>query len=137
MGGTLTFNRDALVAEIARVKAAPKHKALYGDVTGPGLWLVGDQGVYLMGNDQDRIPDQHPVAYAAETDPSKVEDWWEAKRAIFGGDDGVEFFGMAQIEHWLGLHIRAGDEEPRIKMSARSIEFLPPRKTPARRLIAE
>jgi hypothetical protein len=41
-------------------KAAPEHRPLYGQkVTAkPGLWLVGDQGVYLMSNGKPWLTDQ-------------------------------------------------------------------------------
>lgn len=64
-----------------------------------GLWLVKDQGVYLMSNGspgflkegQDpsaKFP-SHFVSYADEANPKTVEDWWEVSRAIMGGDDCV------------------------------------------------
>ena len=47
----LTFDMKALRDLLA--KAEPEWKAngansLYGEETGPGFWLVGDQGVYLL-----------------------------------------------------------------------------------------
>jgi hypothetical protein len=63
----------------------------------PGLWLVGDQGVYLMsnGNPGSLKPDgsgSHVVCYADQVDPVKLEfdTWWANKRASFGGDDGCD-----------------------------------------------
>ena len=38
------------------------------------------------------------IAYSVECDPSKSDDWWHIKRAAFGGDDGVEFISLADIE---------------------------------------
>jgi hypothetical protein len=61
----------------------------------PGLWLVGDQGVYLMSNGTPRLlPDpariRHDIAMAEETDSTRHPDtWWDVKCAAFGGDDGV------------------------------------------------
>ena len=70
---------------------------LYGTETGPGLWLVGDQGVYLMPNTTGK---ERTIVYARECDPSKLdfETWWANKRASFGGDDGVEFIGLKEID---------------------------------------
>ena len=44
--------------------------------------------------------DRNFVVYARECDPTKLqfETWWANKRASFGGDDGVEFIAMADIE---------------------------------------
>ena len=69
-----------------------------------GLWLVGDQGIYLMSNGSpgllvDPSKTANVVAFAAEADPAKQPDtWWGAKRAAFGGDDGVTFLDLAFVE---------------------------------------
>jgi len=69
--------------------------------------LVGDQGVYLMPNTNDgkhnakRDKDESKfVIYANECDPTKMEfdEWWENKRNSFGGDDGVEFMALSELE---------------------------------------
>jgi hypothetical protein len=45
-----------------------------GEITGKGLWLVGDQGVYLMPNTDGKT---RTIAYARECDPTKLEfDEW-------------------------------------------------------------
>jgi hypothetical protein len=63
----------------------------------PGLWLVGDEGVYIMSN--GRLADgQRPlVVYAQECDPKTNPDDWHYKRQHFGGDDGVEFLDAAVL----------------------------------------
>lgn len=75
--------------------------------TRQGLWLVGDHGVYLMPNTSDGIhhsklgkDDRRLVVYARECNPDQMEfdDWWENKRRSFGGDDGVEFLNLKEIE---------------------------------------
>jgi hypothetical protein len=71
----------------------------------PGLWLVGDQGVYLMSNgvrDEDR---PSSAVYAEECNPDTVEfeDWWAFKRASFGGDDGVEYLDPSFVQPGLDL----------------------------------
>ena len=73
----------------------------------PGLWLVGDQGVYLMSNSKDGIknlnsakgPPKLLVAYADKCNPvGTCEDWYANKRQAFGGDDGIEFLPIEFIE---------------------------------------
>ena len=66
-------------------------------MTGQGLWLVGDQGVYLMPNTE---AETRTIAYAKECDPTKLDfdEWRGVKRATFGGDDGVEFISIEEIE---------------------------------------
>ena len=69
---------------------------------GPGLILVGDEGVYLMANVANEtvlaagVPH---VAYAAEVNPRTLPSdvWWEAKRASFGADDGTVFLSEEML----------------------------------------
>jgi hypothetical protein len=93
----LTFDKKIVKQLREHAAAAKTHRATYGqEKPGPGLWLVGDDGVYLMSNGN---PHQKLVAYAKQCDPTKMEfdQWWAAKQATFGGDDGVEFIDLAAI----------------------------------------
>lgn len=63
----------------------------------PGLWLVSDEGVYIMSNGK-LADDQRPlVVYAQECDPKTNPDYRHYKRQHFGGDDGVEFLDAAVL----------------------------------------
>lgn len=102
----LHFPWNEIEKLIEEVNTATTAKSLYEEVTGKGLWLVGDQGVYLMPNTTDGIhysklgkDDRRLVVYARECNPDRMEfdDWWENKRASFGGDDGVEFLNLQEI----------------------------------------
>jgi len=102
----LHFPWDGIEKLLTEVITAKTAQPLYGEVTGKGLWLAGDDGVYLMANTTDgeinskRKPDEkHFVVYAEECDPTRMpfDDWWANKRMTFGGDDGVEFFSLANI----------------------------------------
>lgn len=64
----------------------------------PGLWLVGDHGVYLMSNGQLLDGAKPLVVYAEECDPSTNDDWFDVKRRTFGSDDGVDFIDAEQLE---------------------------------------
>lgn len=103
----LHFPWDGVEKILEEVRTANTAKPSYTGKTDKGLWLVGDEGVYLMPNTTDGIhhknrQDNDPlvVVYAQECDPTKLDfdTWWENKRASFGGDDGVEFFDPASIE---------------------------------------
>jgi len=63
----------------------------------PGLWLVGDQGVYIMSN--GRLPDggRPLVVYSEECHPVGNPDWFDYKHRHFGGDDGIEFIDAGQL----------------------------------------
>ncbi len=103
----LSFPIESVRAVIARGRADAEanggfrnpHYGLHpGRDEQPGVWLVGDHGVYLCSN--GRLPDgEKPfVAYALECDPRTNDDWFEVKRKTFGGDDGVEFIDAVQLE---------------------------------------
>lgn len=103
----LTFSNADLKGLLVHAMAQwPKEvRTLYDEKTGEGFWLVGDQGVYLMHNGapHERAEGDktgQPVAYARECNPETLEfeEWWSAKNATFGADDGVEFIERATIE---------------------------------------
>ena len=63
----------------------------------PGLWLVGDQGVYLLSNGKLAEGERALVIYADECHPVGNPDWWHYKRRHFGGDDGIEFLDAERL----------------------------------------
>lgn len=106
-----TFDRAGVVRLIVHTRAAKDHKQLYNlrKTKAPGLWLVGDDGVYLMTNSNPpllRNPRARPekrrnvVVYAAECNPQTLpfDTWYDNKRDGFGGDDGVEFIAVKHLE---------------------------------------
>jgi len=93
----LHFPWPEVAKALAEVRAATVVRLLYEQATGKGLWLVGDEGVYLMPNTEGET---RTIAHAKECDPTKLDfdEWWRVKRATFGGDDGVEFISLADID---------------------------------------
>lgn len=96
---------------IAHTYSAKSHKVLYGNkaTAKPGLWLVGDDGVYLMSNGIPSIPkgnntNKQFVVYADECNPDiqDFDEWWEVKNATFGPDDGCEFIDLERINYEFG-----------------------------------
>lgn len=63
----------------------------------PGLWLVGDEGVYVMSNGKLAVGSRPLVVYSDECHPIGNLDWHDYKRRHFGGDDGVEFIDAEQL----------------------------------------
>lgn len=100
----LTFSNDRLQTLWASAeKNWPNGtRPTYGQDDNPerGFWIVGDEGVYLMHNGTPPDGEKNVVAYATECDPTTMEfdDWWENKRATFGGDDGVDFIDAATVK---------------------------------------
>ena len=63
----------------------------------PGVWLVGDQGVYLLSNGKLAEGQRALVVYSDECHPVGNPDWWHYKRRHFGGDDGIEFLDAEKL----------------------------------------
>jgi hypothetical protein len=106
----LTFDKKIVKQLREHAASATTHRATYGqDKPGPGLWLVGDEGVYLMSNGS---PFQGVIAYAKQCDPNKMDfdAWWYVKEATFGGDDGVEFIDLAAIPESGDIEIEISPE---------------------------
>ena len=68
-----------------------------GEGEKPGLWLVGDEGVYLLSNGKLAEGQTALVIYSEECHPKGDIDWWDYKRRWFGGDDGIEYFDAEQL----------------------------------------
>lgn len=121
MPATLKFPADIVRTLLAHAFAAPGHElsfeqraARYGRKKmferqpgeerhgKPGLWLVKDDGIYLMSNGipalliEDDKPD-HVCAYAKGYDPHVDGDVWTACRNAVGGDDFSEWFDAQEI----------------------------------------
>lgn len=63
----------------------------------PGLWLVGDEGVYLCSNGKLAEGARPLVLYSEQCHPVGNPDWWDYKRRHFGGDDGIEFIEAERL----------------------------------------
>jgi hypothetical protein len=108
----LTFDKKTVQELMDHAKAAPENSLPYDKPSSKspkGLWLVGDQGIYLMSNGKPALPrddkeEGSKVCYADQCNPNKMEfdDWWSNKREAFGGDDGVEFIPMNVLEKAFG-----------------------------------
>lgn len=107
----LTFDAKLVQQLLDDSKNAKEWRLAYGEHSDPkdarpGLWMVGDRGVYLMSNSKNGVmaPESTPesiqylVAYADQCNPNTAEDWYSAKREAFGGDDGVELLDVQLIE---------------------------------------
>lgn len=81
-----TFECKTVLPLLEHSKRAKKHRSLYGQAGTevPGLWLVKDEGVYVMSNADPGLkkPDgkRHQVVYALGFGPE----------VHLGGDDFVE-----------------------------------------------
>lgn len=93
-----------------------------GEGETPGIWLVGDQGVYIMSNGKlaDRM--RPLVVYAEECHPTGNPDWWHYKQRHFGGDDGIEFLEAEGVLRLINAdmaltHLRIGLTDSEITLT--------------------
>ncbi len=83
---------------------APEHNKTFGQKTAKAaLWLVKDDGVYIMSNGKPGIPaplpnrpDRQLVCYAKGYNPETDGDVWDKCRAAMGGDDGCDFLDITK-----------------------------------------
>ncbi|MHA6688550.1 DUF3085 domain-containing protein [Mesorhizobium sp. A556] len=89
----------------------------------PDLWLVGDQGVYIMSNGILAEGVRPLVCYALECNPADQGDWGHYKERHFGGDDGIEFLDAAEILRLLDAD--PGATHLRVVLSENEISLMP------------
>ena len=135
----LTFNRAGVEKMLAHTLEAKEHNRTF-DTTGkpkPSLWLVGDQGIYLMSNGKPGLraedpenPERQFVVYANECNPDRMafDDWWDIKQRSFGGDDGVETIDATSFQEVL----RETTGPLRMSVTASMIAFAIPKPGPAK-----
>ena len=56
-----------------------------------GLWLVKDEGIYLMKAFVGSEKEENPIIYAEGFDPNKNKNVWQKSYSAVGGDDFAEF----------------------------------------------
>jgi len=117
----LMFDRDGVSKLMAHSRRRPweltyvqqQDKSLTENNVGAHLWLVKDEGIYLMSNakapwlDPEAEPgsEKRFVVYADGYDPQKDGDVWQACREAAGGDDFVEALPLIYFEYV----VRQGD----------------------------
>ncbi|PRD43526.1 DUF3085 domain-containing protein [Phyllobacterium phragmitis] len=96
-----------------------------GEGERPGLWLVGDEGVYILSNGKLAEGQKALVCYAEECNPSSNPDYWHYKRQHFGGDDGIEFLDADEVMRLLDAMPDA--THLRVQMTDTSMSLTPVR----------
>jgi hypothetical protein len=104
------FDGAGVLDLLEHAKAAPKTTSPYGmtEDPGPGLFLVKDDGIYVMSNGEPHLPgteSRNKVIYARGYEPlprsASVEDrmaFVDKVRAAAGGDDFAEFVPAKSLE---------------------------------------
>jgi len=100
---SITLVRDVIARGLEDAEANGGFRNPYyglkpGEGEKPGVWLVGDEGVYLMSNGALAEGGKPLVVYALECDPKTNADWFHDKRRLYGGDDGVDFIDAETLQ---------------------------------------
>lgn len=92
----------------------------------PGLWLVGDEGVYILSNGKLAEGQKALVIHSEECRPVGNPDWWDYKRRWFGADDGIEYIDAEQLvplldrnPHCTHLHVRLTEDSVSLSLIRR------------------
>ncbi|MFK4259629.1 DUF3085 domain-containing protein [Agrobacterium tumefaciens] len=104
----------------------PRYGLYPGRDEQPGVWLVGDEGVYLLSNGKLSEGQRPCVVYAEECDPKTNPDHWHYKRRHFGGDDGIEFLDAFMLVKLIAAS--PGCTRLQITMSDTSMSITPIRR---------
>lgn len=122
MGQLVFEDIDAIKELYEHAKGCANHRSTYGEQTGPGLWLVHDQGVYLMSNGIPHLerpgqPESSKIVPARGCDPKKDSDYWSAASDLVGGDDFVEFIEIATWDQCMKMYEECGAGRVEIDVS--------------------
>ena len=106
--GLLKFDGDGVRELYEHARGCTDFKGAYGQKPIPSLFLVHDDGVYLMSAGKPHLPNpdkpkMSKVVYAEGCNPDTDEDWWDASRALVGGDDFAEALPLDLFEAILSL----------------------------------
>lgn len=118
---TFTFSIKGLVPLLKHSLHAKKHKIVYGieGTAVPGLWLVKDEGVYLMSNGDPGLlkskkkGSPNRVLYAEGHGPE----------TFMGGDDYVELLGAGFLAHGIKLAQKHGGNTINVVVTEDSIRL--------------
>lgn len=113
----LEFNYRQVQRLIEHAKTAKDHRLTMGQKSArPELWLVKDDGVYLMSNGLPALmPDEGSenrtnfVVYADGFRPDDP-DSYELARCFLGGDDFIEALSLEMFENRVRIRIRIGPD---------------------------
>lgn len=98
-----TFDKTAVQRLVDHARTAPEHLPLYGELAKrAALWIVGDEGIYLMSNGSPALmavgeldrsgggPGRRWICYANYCSPDDPPDYWaHIHKAVRGGNDFV------------------------------------------------
>ena len=98
--GKLIFDGPAVRELYEHAKSKENFRKAYDQEPVAALWLVHDQGVYLMSAGIPHLerpdkPEASKIVQARGCDPDVDEDGWDNAHDIVGGDDFAEVIPLA------------------------------------------
>ena len=119
----LKFPMQPVIDLYQRVLVAPKMRPTYDqqhlEEPPRALWLVKDEGVYLMSAAADREPSEG-VVYALGYDPDRDPSWYDRARGALGGDDFLEAIPI----EWVANAVTAGESYLRLSVTKARISLV-------------
>jgi len=83
-----------------------------------GLWLVKDEGIYLMKAFVGSKKEEMPIVYAEGFDPNKDQDVWDRSVDAVGGDDFALFLPFTTM----GLNLMKKGVDTNVEVTDKYIE---------------
>jgi hypothetical protein len=133
----LTFKMDEVKKIVAHSKGREHGTEHYGEKLDPKrfkefLYLVHDQGVYLMSGAKERQPNPDGktpiyVTYAEGCNPETDGEWYDEARYLVGGDDFAIPLGLDIFETAIRLYEQAGQDKIAINLGAKTLSIVMPK----------
>lgn len=125
--GKITFPIDDRFKAIVEHAASHEPDLFYGEKIPKSIYLVKDEGIYLMSAGKPCQPDpdkpgSNLVLYALEADPTKRDrmEVWDIARHLVGGDDFAEPLGVETFQR----AIANGHKEVTINVTSTNLEII-------------
>ena len=101
--GILKFKNDSEFKElICSTHISKEHRSTYGKKPIPSLWLVHDDGVYLMSSAiMAKGQKTANLIYAEGCNPNIDEDYYSTASTCVGGDDFADALPLDLFDHVL------------------------------------
>lgn len=129
MTATLRFDLTAVTELVRHAENTPSRAPAFGqpDNPPPSLWLVKDDGIYVMSNGRDPQPRPDgrrfpPPVYAHGFSPDDPDVWDRARDAV-GGDDFVEVIADTYTSAMLDNEIAAGARWLCVTVTDTTVEY--------------
>lgn len=102
----------------------PHYGTRAGEGERPGLWLAGDEGVYILSNGKLAKGEKALIVYSEECHPVGNADWRNYKCRWFGADHGIEYIDADQLVPLFDRNFRATHLQMRLGEAGISLSLI-------------